>query len=49
MSDEKKVETMTEKQLEALNKKLAEDVQTEVNTDNLSLGGENFAYANEND
>ena len=49
MSEEKKIETMTEKQLEALNKKLAEEIQTEVNSDNLALGGENIAYANEND
>ena len=36
---------LTDKELEKLNKQLAEEGQTAVNTENFSIGGEHIGYA----
>ena len=48
--EDKTPKTLTDKELEKLNKELGEDVQTEVNMEDFSIGGEHIGYAeNAND
>ena len=48
--EDKTPKELTQKELDKLNDELAKDVQTDVNTEDFSIGGEHIGYAeNAND